>query len=132
MIRIEKKPKREYKSIKEYALYYCSYRDNVIKNDKYPCILCKGFAWIYDPREKPDPVEGHKLTRRITCPECNGSKNTSKKNFIEKAWRPMIERHKSLVGDWKKNMDMIKSIKKKLTPKEIKFMELYYHQKETF
>lgn len=65
-------------SFKEYIIF--PYRDSIKKN-QYPCFRCFSVGIIIDPNEMPDPVEGHKLSRRIKCIKCNGDKTSSSEEF---------------------------------------------------
>lgn len=47
----------------------------------YPCWACYASGRIIDPKEKPDVVEGHKLSNRINCPKCSGTGKLSAKDY---------------------------------------------------
>lgn len=48
----------------------------------FPCANCKGAKIIYDPQDPPDNIEGNKGRRKIHCPKCQGSGQTTKREFV--------------------------------------------------
>jgi len=89
--------------------------------DHYPCRACRGLGYYYDPDDPPDPVEGYKLVRRLTCKTCQGKKFTldkeDKKAF--KNYCKEVKRQEKLEQlDYKQHCKLIASAFKKLTSEE--------------
>lgn len=66
---------------------------------KYPCFYCYGIGRIVDPQEVSDVIEGHKLSRRIDCPKCEGTAESTEKAYIKVYGKIFDEYQKTLI-EW--------------------------------
>lgn len=90
--------------------------------NRYCCTECQGIGVIVAPGEQSDPIEGHKLSARIRCPECNGERHVSVDVYKEILKEKILE--------WKKyepaRKEMIKKLKTamlKLTEEEVELIK---------
>lgn len=70
----EDRPKRPWRSFQ----HYVEHHRHIWGSGEllYPCLTCLGSCRIVDPTEDRDPIEGHKLSRRIPCPNCVRGEST--------------------------------------------------------
>lgn len=75
---------------------YC-YRKGKKIELKYPCFYCYGSGRIVDPQEISDVIEGHKLSRRIDCPKCIGTAESTHEVYIKVYLEKFDEYQKDLI-----------------------------------
>ena len=73
-------------------LRYCAWDAQQRDLEFWPCLPCSAKGWIYDPSEKPCPVEGYKMVSRLNCPLCKGS-GRGDKAAVEAVYRLEKNRH---------------------------------------
>ena len=81
------------------------------------CLACRGNGRVVAPGERPDVIEGHKLSRRVDCPTCNGTGQGSEAEH-RKEHRLRIARWKSMDAKWRAQLLLLRSARKKLTKAE--------------
>lgn len=94
------RPKRPFKSLAEFRTKFSVFVRTRILDDpsKWPCTICLGRGWDYDPNDEPDVIEGNKLRNRIKCSACNGIGAGPKAPFqaiyarIIKDWKEKVEK----------------------------------------
>ena len=91
---------------------------NRTKANWFPCLECFGKGRIVHPDEERDPVEGHKMSRRIECSKCNGSGESRQKEFMA-YYNKRIKEWKEKLEQWKKDTKTLEKTKKKLTVNEL-------------
>ena len=98
------------------------YRSPRVPTGSHQCNHCQGVGRVVAPGEVSDPIEGHKLSMRIDCPDCNG------KGYVpEKIYKQILSEK---ISEWKENepirkeiVDKLKSILNKLTDEELNLVK---------
>lgn len=70
-----------------------------------PCHRCNGNGKIIDPTEVPDVIEGHKLSRRIKCPDCAGSGDADLEK-IEELYNEYVAKQSKEIEDYQRRKDL--------------------------
>lgn len=115
--RPELKPGRTFKK-------FCEDHRWLNRQTPYPCFSCDGTGRIYDPNDPPDPIEGNKLRRRIGCPHCNRTGETTE-DVYRKAWRIERNKHRESKAKYQEMCNMLSSIEKRLTKEQIEFLNMH-------
>lgn len=116
--RIGRPKLRPAQTFKQYCERCRGARSSII----YPCPQCNGVGIIYDPNDPPDPYEGNKLRRRISCLSCKGTGETTRV-VLHEAWKKDREKHKEQRRAYQEMCNMLSSIEKKLTKKQVDFLK---------
>lgn len=95
------RPKRPYKSFEAFHKEKLNCLSPSVRSLVWPCFHCWGSARIIDPSERPDVNEGHKLSRRITCPHCVGGQTT--REVYRKVYNEEIARWKKAAALFDRN-----------------------------
>lgn len=75
------------------------------------CTNCHGSGRVVADWEQPDPVEGHKMSERVSCKVCHGTGNIGEAEH-KKLWRKKREQQASNVQDWLDRRDARDYIKR--------------------
>ena len=73
------RPQKPYESLEEFrreGFLLCEPQRS--DSNFWPCTLCNGKGWVYDPDDPPCVVEGNKLRNRLKCQLCKGTSKGSK------------------------------------------------------
>ncbi len=118
------KPKIRYPKLKDFIKSFYA-NSKVI----FPCLHCEGKGSYYDPDDPPDPIEGYKLCRRITCKECGG---TGEGDFepINKEWEKTKKKDLEEIQNWEYQKLKYESICDKLDKGELEFLRKYIRKYE--
>jgi hypothetical protein len=116
------RPERTYASLEEarrksYDCYHGFGENRLTDVSFWPCLECGGRGKIYDPDEPIDPVEGHKFSSRIPCPDCRGSGNMGKPAFT-KWYNGETAKWRAELAEFKKTTAVLRRLQKKLTDEE--------------
>jgi len=111
------KPSRPYKNFADFLRQH-----GQRKEIEYPCLVCCGNKIIIDPDEVPDIIEGHKLSRRIKCPSCNGS-GASTVKVLRQQHKKEMDAYRIKFKQWQEKTGRLKKILKKLTKEELDMLD---------
>ena len=91
---------------------------------KYPCSECSGNGRIVDPSEIPDVIEGHKLSRRISCPLCEGTgEHPLKEAFYQEHYDNMRQKYETELAEWNRLHNIWKTFR--ITDDEWEALEVF-------
>lgn len=95
---LEPRPKRPYKSFDHYMAHV---RLRAVGDwIQYPCTRCDGRGRVIAPGEHPDIIEGYKMSRRITCPLCEGTRGVDRGTRLE-MYRAIMVAWAGRLTDWR-------------------------------
>lgn len=115
-LRISERP---FRNLHEYRVSCCHYVESLIKDpNAWPCLFCGAAGWIYHPDEKPCPVEGMKMARRIKCPVCSGTRLGTKAQ-IEEAYKKRIDSWRKESEAERERNNLLACALSKLSQKEV-------------
>src|SRR4051794_13258178 len=97
------KPKRPYVNFMEFVADGWGYWLGKRPVDSFPCLYCRAAGTIYDPDDRPCPVEGNKCRDRIKCPKCVGT-GCGEKSECLKAYKEAVTNYKEKLRVWKEEM----------------------------
>lgn len=121
-----RKPEKHYKSFEDCRLQCSFWKIKKLKNKNwFPCLSCRGDGIIIDPEEEPDPIEGHKMSRRIKCPRCGGTGKGTKKEIMDE-YKKWNNAYKEELKEYKENLSIIKRIFNRLSDREKEIVDKYY------
>jgi len=86
---------RYLETLHAYVQSTCGRSDRVrdlLANGKWPCPLCDASGKIWDPREKPCPIEGNKMRSTITCNRCGGCGVFPHEYWVDR-WEKARDKH---------------------------------------
>jgi len=115
IVLVNPKPYKEYKNFQNFLEKF--------GHGKCICPYCSGLKKIVAPGEERDPIEGHKLSRRIPCPRCQGTGEIPLEDF-KKLYRKERETYLKSYRSWKHRQEIYASILKKLNNEELKLLGL--------
>jgi len=107
------KPKVHFPTLKSYISSFYSK-----KGVLFPCLVCRGKGWNYDPDDEPDVIEGYKMVRRLKCVACQG---TGEGCFeaVNKEWQKKLEEDKKEIAEFNKRLHKFKLLRQTLTDEDI-------------
>lgn len=117
--------KRPFKNFNEYYEYNSKflgsyYRGKSLNKWKYPpCFHCRGSGTIYDPKSRPDVIEGNKMRPLIPCSACIGSgSGLGKLSDWKDDYTKVMNNWKIRNNSEKEKLRLQKNALRKLTPEE--------------
>lgn len=87
----------------------------------WPCLSCGGTGQVYDPNDPYDLIEGNKMRSRITCPQCQGSGATTRKNYVA-LYQHFTAQYRENLAAHRRTIDVLKAALEKLTLAEIEVL----------
>jgi hypothetical protein len=120
----KQRPERPYKNMAEASLKMCY----GVPEGTWTCWECRGNKRIVDPNEQPDVVEGHKFSRRIDCPNCQGTGQVPEWRF-RKWYLAEMKEWKKKFADWQAQDRLVKHLLQPLTPEEYGVLYSYFRAK---
>ena len=120
------RPKKPYKNYQEYLVKNFA----VTRNGEFKCGYCNGRGKIIHPDEKPDVIEGHKMSRRILCQICEGTGISSSDESYRKAYKELLAEWKTAKDKWDQQYKLRISGLAKLTEEEIHALSIHMTDKE--
>lgn len=88
------------------------------------CRKCLGNKRIVAPDEVPDPIEGYKMARRVTCPLCDGTGVDPDPEHWLKEYRKAKRKHADDVKFWRVGRESRERALSKLTNEERRLLGL--------
>lgn len=89
----------------------------MLADDKWPCPVCLGREWDYDPNDPPCPIEGNKMRNRITCPDCGGSGH-GERSWWKNQWLAVHAQRIAEISAFASVRAVMRQALDKLTPEE--------------
>ncbi len=108
------KPNRPYRNLTDFVSKY-----QYLSKREWPCLVCRGRGWDYDPEDPPCPIEGNRGRNTIPCAACGGSGEGTKAACI-KAYREAIQRFKAEADDYKRLSQVRKELQEGLSQEQIR------------
>lgn len=121
-------PKPQLKSRRAYQEYECKRvysRSRQLPKPQYPCRVCNGNGWYYDPNDSIDPVEGSRNRGHLPCTSCGGSGEMDARDFWagytakKKQEQEVLEEAKTIL---KAQQAALKILSTHFTPPQLKRM----------
>ena len=84
----------------------------------WPCLVCHGRGWRYDPADQPDIIEGYRHVRQLPCLTCGSSGEGPKKTVVE-AYRAEVARYRKEKEEYEALVEAQKTAVAKLTTIEL-------------
>jgi len=87
------------------------------RSDQWACLECHGRGWNYiDP---PDPVEGYRYCRTLTCGASGGSRKGTKA-AVAKAYRAALAIYRKAQDEYRQCVKLRKEALHKLSKEEVR------------
>ena len=115
---MRERPKRPARSLRDFARR-CNYG---VGSAEWPCLVCHGLGWEYDPADPPCPVTGNQHRRAIRCPVCQGSGAGSKK-ACQEAYRQALEEYRAKKREYERLGEIRKAALRRLTKEQIQALK---------
>jgi hypothetical protein len=104
------------RAMKSFAAFLLE-RPRVFRDGHFMCLRCDGSKRVIADYERPDPVEGHKMSDRVPCPKCGGTGYATEKEWRE-YFKAEQKNHREREKELKKINDLKKQALAKLTLEE--------------
>ncbi|QIG71293.1 putative heat shock domain-containing protein [Rhizobium phage RHph_TM39] len=107
-----KKPERQYKNFGHYIL-----------TTRGECQNCHGAGRVVAPGERPDVYEGHKMSRRINCPKCEGTGRATSK-MLTSYYAKTVSNFNTRMHKWREDRAKIEKAILSLSREDAKVLKL--------
>lgn len=111
---------RRLETLHNYVQSACLHAGTVremLADGKWPCHVCLGRGWDYDPNDRPCPIEGNKMRDRITCPECGGG-GYGERDWWERRWQLARDQRAAEINAFESVRAVMRQALDKLTTEE--------------
>lgn len=98
---------------------------------EWPCPTCLESGIIVDPDATPDVVEGYKMSRRIKCPTCFGTKHVNK-NYYDEWLKIDIKKWKYEESERKRIQKELKLSFKKISEEDFEKIKEYIESRRPY
>lgn len=110
------KPQRRYASLSDFRKQHCRNDAQRADGTFWPCLLCGGRGWYYDPADH-DPIEGYKMADRHPC-RAGCDKGRGSKAKCREAYLAHQKMHKAAMTEWNKRRKLLRAAAAKLSNDE--------------
>lgn len=90
----------------------------------YPCRKCRGSRRMYDPNDPPCPIEGYKMVGRVNCDKCNGTGESTSKDWRDYR-KKLMQEYRTRLHEWRILTAVYKDLKQKLSGLDKQALRLF-------